>query len=63
MKLYSASSLEDIATLFDRNAREADAQAGATSSVNRGERWIARAGAWRAAAEILRNTELVSEGK
>lgn len=58
---YTAESLEDIASMFDRNAtQEANAAARAALKKN-ATLHNGAASAWRAAASILRDTTLAPE--
>jgi hypothetical protein len=56
---YTATSLEDIARMFDERARMCEDQA---RTIKRNQKtrtyYSAQAGVWSTAAEILRQTEL-----
>ena len=59
-KLYSATSLEDIAQLFDQRAKIAEQQEKRTTVLKHAALYHREASVWFTAAAILRDTELRS---
>lgn len=61
-KTYSATSLEDIAKAFDRMADTAQKSADAANGFSAKNRdlYLRETVTWRAAATMLRNTELAT---
>jgi hypothetical protein len=60
-KLYSASSLEDIASLFDQRAAIANQQSKRTTVLKHAALYDREASVWHTAAAILRDTDLKKE--
>jgi len=58
---YTATSLEDVAKSFEARGKECERQANVAERAKHREYYRAQAGAWSTAAEILRQTKLVSE--
>lgn len=57
-KTYHASSLEQIAVMFDDNAKRDKEAAGRTPIKKQASKLNSSANAWETAAAILRDTEL-----
>jgi hypothetical protein len=62
-KLYSATSLEDIAQMFDRLAQSSQTSADKANGFSAKQRDLSlrEAITWRAAAAMLRNTDLTED--